>query len=83
MADRACRFKQPGLSALADDAKLHSQLHARQARVPSLLTCSSRSLSLSHHYFIRTTLDAAYWSGRTQGAPSNAFGQRLLRSVPL
>lgn len=24
-----------------------------------------------------------YWSGRSQGAPSNAFGQRLLRSVPL
>jgi hypothetical protein len=35
MADRACRFERRGLSALADDAKLHSQLHAPQRRVPS------------------------------------------------
>ena len=76
-ADSSCE----GLSALADDAKLHSQLHAPQARVSSLLTCSSRSLPLSHHYLTAQHHDI-YWSGRPQGAPSNAFGQRLLRSVP-
>jgi len=34
MADRAC-FERRGLSALADDAKPHSQLHAAQGRVRS------------------------------------------------
>lgn len=50
--------------------------------MPSLLTCCFplRSFSLittspaQHH--------TVYWSGSSQGAPSNAFGQRLLRSVP-
>lgn len=49
MADRACRFEQPGPSALADDASPpanHCRPRPQRLCLCPLLTCSSRSLVL-------------------------------------
>lgn len=47
--------RRNGPGALADDAKLHSQLHAPQPRVPLLLTCCSPLPLLAHHHPPPTT----------------------------